>query len=161
MLCLYCKFCHRPSVLCKKALFGDRCYYLRSCGRLTGDGPPSTILIGHFTVEEDVHSYGRTGCIDLPLCTNLRLTAKEISNFEGVSNTKQPHAICERQSSWTKNIFTNPVLLIWSACPAVTYLGLYVPQVLLVNYCLFFFFFCCCFCFCFFLSRRFYRSLYS
>ena len=68
------------------------------------------------------------------------LTAKEISDFEGVSNTKQPHAICERQSTWTKNIFTNPVLLIWSACPAVAYLGLYVPQVLLVNYLLFFLF---------------------
>lgn len=77
------------------------------------------------------------------------LTAKEISNFEGVSNTKQPHAICDRQSSWTKNIFKNPVLLIWSACPAVTYLGLYVPQVLLVNYCLFFSFFVVAFVFVF------------
>lgn len=67
------------------------------------------------------------------------LTAKEISDFEGVSNTKQPHATCERQSSWTRNTFTNPVLLIWSACPAVAYLGLYVPQVLLVNFYLFLF----------------------
>lgn len=69
------------------------------------------------------------------------LTAKEISDFGVVSNTKQPHAICAKKSSWTRNIFTNPVLLIWSACPAVAYLGLYVPQVLLVNICLFVLFF--------------------
>ena len=47
------------------------------------------------------------------------LTAKEISDFGVVSNTKQPHAICAKRSSWTRNIFTRsstPYLVSLSSC---------------------------------------------
>lgn len=61
-------------------------------------------------------------------------TAKEISasSSDGVREAPQ-HKSSESQSSWYSNIFTNPALVIWSVSCAVAFLGLYNPQVLLVN----------------------------
>ncbi|XP_068744579.1 monocarboxylate transporter 12-like isoform X2 [Montipora capricornis] len=64
-----------------------------------------------------------------------RRTAQEISTSEELVNTETRDIVMgKKQSTWCRDIFTNPTLVTWTVCCGVAFLGLYNPQVLLVKY---------------------------